>query len=475
MSIKMASGLSCHLLFLILLTSELQVNIPGRMVEGTAANHTCLHVETPEEVTEGETADLTCKTTCSLTDPTFIWYKNGRPLTTKTITKNQLHLETVSSQDAGSYSCAVRGHQHLQSTAQKLSVRYRPKRVTVSISPTGEIVEGSSVTLTCSSMAHPPLKIFTWFKGSTPVAKGKTYSIPNISSEDSGEYTCQSRNEQGDTNSTAMYLNILFPSYTTVFVIVGIACIGTVIIVCFVSLMIRRVKRKVQNVPPVDDSASPDCGSKHCKEVYTLPLVALSRPRDNNNTVLNTYLAGQDAHVALKDTGSPFRDTYNALDDTYVAPDDKPHGLDEPYANVHTDSADDAYMTYDEDGSPDYENLILGDPKVLTPCQPGDIIPPLGPRTTFGPCASRPCLVKRGAELLTDHHLVLSWIRWQGRLMVRLSRPKRIVRVCWEQVAEAPVGNDFNSHHWEKFSHVLEEVGDMESEYAAMQLDNVED
>ncbi|KAL7852132.1 hypothetical protein SRHO_G00179170 [Serrasalmus rhombeus] len=51
-----------------------------------------LHVEAPEEVTEGETADLTCKTTCSLTDP-FIWYKNGHTLTTKTIKNNQLHLQ----------------------------------------------------------------------------------------------------------------------------------------------------------------------------------------------------------------------------------------------------------------------------------------------------------------------------------------------------------------------------------------------
>uniref|UniRef100_A0A3B4DAZ4 Ig-like domain-containing protein n=1 Tax=Pygocentrus nattereri TaxID=42514 RepID=A0A3B4DAZ4_PYGNA len=84
-----------------------------------------LHVEAPEEVTEGETADLTCKTTCSLTDPTFIWYKNGRPLTTKIIKNNQLHLQTVSSEDAGSYSCAVRGSQHLRSTAHSLRVRFR--------------------------------------------------------------------------------------------------------------------------------------------------------------------------------------------------------------------------------------------------------------------------------------------------------------------------------------------------------------
>ncbi|KAI5086633.1 sialic acid-binding Ig-like lectin 14, partial [Silurus meridionalis] len=63
-----------------------------------------------------------CKTTCSLTDPTFIWYKNTHDLTTNTLKSNELHLQKVSSEDAGSYNCAVRGSEHLPSPAQYLSV-----------------------------------------------------------------------------------------------------------------------------------------------------------------------------------------------------------------------------------------------------------------------------------------------------------------------------------------------------------------
>ncbi|KAL7845249.1 hypothetical protein AOLI_G00234410 [Acnodon oligacanthus] len=173
---------------------------------GVQLRVTELHVEAPEEVTEGETADLTCKTTCSLTDPTFIWYKNGRPLTTKTIENNQLHLQTVSSEDAGSYSCAVRGSQHLRSTAHSLRVRYPPKRVSVSISPPGEIVEGSSVTLTCSSDANPPVKIYTWFKegGTSPVGSGQSYSIISITADHTGLYYCVAQNDHGALNGTVM-------------------------------------------------------------------------------------------------------------------------------------------------------------------------------------------------------------------------------------------------------------------------------
>ena len=39
--------------------------------------------------------------------------------------------------------------------------------------------------------------------------------------------------------------------------------------------------------------------------------------------------------------------------------------------------------------------------------------------------------VKRGSELSTDHYLVVSWIRWQGRMLVRPGRSKCVVRVCW--------------------------------------------
>uniref|UniRef100_A0AAY5ER61 Ig-like domain-containing protein n=2 Tax=Electrophorus electricus TaxID=8005 RepID=A0AAY5ER61_ELEEL len=85
---------------------------------GVQLHITELHVNTPPEVTEREAAVLNCTTTCSLTDsPTFIWYKNGRPLSSST---NPLHLRPVSSEDAGSYMCAVRGSEHLPSPAQSL-------------------------------------------------------------------------------------------------------------------------------------------------------------------------------------------------------------------------------------------------------------------------------------------------------------------------------------------------------------------
>uniref|UniRef100_A0A671ULT0 Endonuclease/exonuclease/phosphatase domain-containing protein n=1 Tax=Sparus aurata TaxID=8175 RepID=A0A671ULT0_SPAAU len=72
--------------------------------------------------------------------------------------------------------------------------------------------------------------------------------------------------------------------------------------------------------------------------------------------------------------------------------------------------------------------------------------------------------VKRGAELSTDHHLVVSWIRWRGRKPDRPGRPKRIVRVCWERLAEPSAREIFNSHLRESFDQIPREAGDIESE-----------
>ncbi|KAI3355762.1 hypothetical protein L3Q82_004334 [Scortum barcoo] len=83
--------------------------------------------------------------------------------------------------------------------------------------------------------------------------------------------------------------------------------------------------------------------------------------------------------------------------------------------------------------------------------------------------------VKRGAELSTDHHLVVSWLRWQRRKLDRPGRPKRIVRVCWERLAEPSVREVFNSHLRKSFSQIPREAGDIESEWTMFSASIVDD
>ncbi|XP_067258629.1 B-cell receptor CD22-like [Chanodichthys erythropterus] len=180
-------------------------------IPGVTLTVTDLQVESPERVTEGDSVRLTCKSSCTLTDrATFIWYRNSQPLTERRDRNNELLLQSVRREDAGRYSCAVHGHNHI-SPAVQLSVTYPPRSVSVSISPSGEIVSGDSVTLNCSSDSNPPALNFSWFKGGTFVGSGRIYSISKISSDDSGEYKCRSINEHGEKYSDAVTLNVMYP------------------------------------------------------------------------------------------------------------------------------------------------------------------------------------------------------------------------------------------------------------------------
>ncbi|XP_030638745.1 B-cell receptor CD22-like [Chanos chanos] len=148
---------------------------------------------------------LTCKTSCSLSNnPTFIWYKNGQPYRTYGNTQT-IYLSNTAD---GSYSCAVKEFEGLRSPAV-----YPPKNTRASINSSGEIVEGSPVTLICSSDANPPVHTYTWYKKNgaepSPMGSGQNFSITNISSEDSGQYYCKAKNILGPENSTLITIDVL--------------------------------------------------------------------------------------------------------------------------------------------------------------------------------------------------------------------------------------------------------------------------
>ncbi|XP_073698636.1 B-cell receptor CD22-like, partial [Garra rufa] len=173
---------------------------------GIQLNVTELRVEIPEEIVERQSPVLFCITTCDLSDKTdFIWYKNGKHLS-ESIDSNQLMLQSVRSDDSGNYSCAVSDQKHLPSPVITLSVRYPPKSVSVSISPSAEIVEGDSVTLICSSDSNPPALNFSWFKENQTLAIGfgQSFSISSFNSSHSGLYYCKAQNKYGSERSASV-------------------------------------------------------------------------------------------------------------------------------------------------------------------------------------------------------------------------------------------------------------------------------
>ena len=81
-----------------------------------------------------------------------------------------------------------------------------PKHTFLSSSSSGEIEEGSSVTLSCSSEANPAAE-YIWFKVYTDrysrhMNKGPQLIISYIWSLDSGQYRCDATNKLGKKSVT---------------------------------------------------------------------------------------------------------------------------------------------------------------------------------------------------------------------------------------------------------------------------------
>ncbi|XP_039469810.1 LOW QUALITY PROTEIN: basement membrane-specific heparan sulfate proteoglycan core protein-like [Oreochromis aureus] len=146
--------------------------------------------------------ELQCHSSCDVIDPpSYVWYKNGQKIKEETSS-----LRVSVGDDDSSYSCAVKGYEGYRSAAV-----YAPKPPSVSVSPSAEIVEGSSVTLTCSSDANPAAN-YTWYKadGRTPLSKEWWLSFNPIQPSDSGQYYCTAENDLGKRTSEPVFIDVKY-------------------------------------------------------------------------------------------------------------------------------------------------------------------------------------------------------------------------------------------------------------------------
>ncbi|XP_069040728.1 B-cell receptor CD22-like isoform X2 [Lepisosteus oculatus] len=219
-------------------------------------------------VREGDSVTLTCDTvSCSPAQTQLTWFKNDQPLSHTQTAANTLHFNPVSSGHSGRYSCAPRDTTGSRSPPFPLDVQYAPKGTSVSISPSGAIAEGSSVTLTCSSSANPAVKNYSWFKisGTGPLYKGANYTIINISSADSGQYYCEAQNEIGALNSTAVNLTVTGPGSSLLLA----AVLGAVLLLIIVLAMALFAVRRRKSGPTEEENSDTQAAVDHLYDNVT--------------------------------------------------------------------------------------------------------------------------------------------------------------------------------------------------------------
>ncbi|KAM4633822.1 V-set and immunoglobulin domain-containing protein 1-like [Polymixia lowei] len=110
--------------------------------------------------------------------------------------------------DAGSYHCAVKGQETVRSYSVALNVQYGPKKVNLSISTSGDVIKGSSVTFTCSSHANPAVKEmdYSLYKDAqlARLASGQHHIISNVQPSHSGLYYCKAWNDVPENTSVTV-------------------------------------------------------------------------------------------------------------------------------------------------------------------------------------------------------------------------------------------------------------------------------
>uniref|UniRef100_A0A3B4H6R3 Ig-like domain-containing protein n=1 Tax=Pundamilia nyererei TaxID=303518 RepID=A0A3B4H6R3_9CICH len=158
-------------------------------------------------IVEGDSVNLTCSSDANPAAK-HTWYKGNQTLLASPV--SIYHFTAISSEDSGNYSCKSENqYGQITSNSRFIDVKYAPKFPSVSVSPSAEIVEGSSVTLTCSSDANPAAN-YTWYKEGEDSSKalGQNFTITEFRTEHSGSYYCNAQNSRGQHRSTLHLITV---------------------------------------------------------------------------------------------------------------------------------------------------------------------------------------------------------------------------------------------------------------------------
>nr|XP_040021254.1 B-cell receptor CD22-like isoform X1 [Gasterosteus aculeatus aculeatus] len=185
------------------------------------------------KVEEGASVSLSCSTPapCLSHPPTVTWTK-GLGDIVETLQENEDRTKVLTSvvtftashkHHGETISCEASYHKQDGSAESAATltadVSYSPKVTTVSVRPSGPVLEDSSVTLTCSSTANPAVKNYTWYRADgeqeTFIGTGRVLTI-KASKEDS-PFLCTAQNDVGVGRSNNTHIDVQYsPKVTTV-------------------------------------------------------------------------------------------------------------------------------------------------------------------------------------------------------------------------------------------------------------------
>ncbi|XP_018537625.1 sialoadhesin isoform X3 [Lates calcarifer] len=115
-----------------------------------------------------------------------------------------------------SYPLFEGGSTESSAATQRLNVLYAPRFTTATLSTSGPVSEGRTVTFTCSSDANPPVSHYTWYRDDsgnlsssqlTRIRQAATLVL-QVSQTDSGVYLCEAQTSRGSQRSRPVSLDV---------------------------------------------------------------------------------------------------------------------------------------------------------------------------------------------------------------------------------------------------------------------------
>ncbi|KPP70921.1 B-cell receptor CD22-like, partial [Scleropages formosus] len=179
-----------------------------------APRQTTVVISPQGAIMEGSSVTLTCSSNADPAVESYSWFKDQAGWSLPDSFKPQLQLWSTRPSDWGEYYCVARNSLGSQkSPPVLLNITHAPRNTAVLIDPPGDVMEGSSATLICSSSANPPVMKYTWFviAATQSLERGSTQNLTflNVRAHHGGQYYCRVWNKYGHETSAALTLAVL--------------------------------------------------------------------------------------------------------------------------------------------------------------------------------------------------------------------------------------------------------------------------
>ncbi|XP_014867097.1 PREDICTED: B-cell receptor CD22-like [Poecilia mexicana] len=251
------------------------------------------------DIMEGNSVTLTCSSNANPA-ANYTWYrgKDNKPMKSN---KN-LIFNSINSNDSGQYYCTATNTKGQNNSRVNIDVIYAPRSPSVSLSPSGDIMKGSSVTLTCSSDANPAAN-YSWYKEGekAPKASGKSFTITNIQNEHNGNYYCKVQNKIGWHNATVT-VNVV--AVSLMYILIGTIA-SILLIMIFLLVLISRKWRK--STPPPKPGGNPNnieqSQGSLSKSQEDLQYASIQFMRKQRDPVYENFTPGKTGTADLEEEG----------------------------------------------------------------------------------------------------------------------------------------------------------------------------